>query len=142
MNLFQAIILLWWLACSCNERTSCATKLTHALFLGCTVHCYWDTINCPQYILLVVSLMCYYTMQLVSLWMWSTLLGSTLGSKCIISLGNIPLSGLYFVHCIVMLTSYHLYSLCCAFRGWRGKTWKRTKWQRSWRSILYQMWCY
>ena len=26
--------------------------------------------------------MCYYTMQLVSLWMWLTLLGSTLGSKC------------------------------------------------------------
>lgn len=37
--------------------------------------------------------------------MWSTLLGSTLGSKCIISLGSIPLSGLYFVHCIVMLTT-------------------------------------
>ena len=36
--------------------------LTLALFLGCTaVHCYWDTINCAQYILLVVSLMCYYT---------------------------------------------------------------------------------
>ena len=55
--------------------------------------------------------MCYYTMQLVSLWMWLTLLGSTLGSKCFNHWEVSPYQ--VFILYIVLLCLCHTTCILC-----------------------------
>ena len=55
--------------------------------------------------------MCYYTMQLVSLWMWLTLLGSTLGSKCFNHWEVSPYQ--VFILYIVLLCLRHTTCILC-----------------------------